>query len=128
MNYPEQNWNQGRQPEGAATAAAPARAAPMPFKHYLLFGPGTQPGTLTNLILALDYIIHFAPVVGFTVEEALHAEHVTIVGNTGAVSALDEQRLREGGAQVTRLQAADSYAMENLFQQLLASDSPFPTN
>jgi len=96
------------------------------FKHYLLLGPGTQPGTMTNLILALDYIVHFTPVVGFSVEEAQNAEHVTIVGGTGAVSAVDEQRLRDGGAQVARLQATDSYALENLFQQLLASGSPYP--
>ncbi len=96
------------------------------FKHYLLLGPGTQPGTMTNLILALDYIVHYAPVVGFSVEEAMSAEHVTIVGGTNAVSAADEQRLRDSGCQVARLQASDSYALENLFQQLLASGSPYP--
>lgn len=103
--------------------SAPAKKV---FKHYLLFGPGTQPGTMTNLILALDYIVHFAPVVGFAIDEAINAEHVTIVGGTSAVSAQDEQRLRDGGCIVARLQAADSYALENLFQQLLASGSPFP--
>lgn len=107
-----------------AASAAPAKKV---FVHYLLFGPGAQAGTMTNLILALDYIVHFAPVVGFSVEEALNAEHVTIVGGTSAVSAQDEQRLRDGGAKVARLQAPDSYALENLFQQLLASGSPFPT-
>lgn len=106
-------------------------AAPAPtkkvFKHYLLLGPGTQPGTMTNLILALDYIVHYAPVVGFSVDEALSAERVTIVGGVSAVSAVDEQRLRDGGCQVARLQATDSYALENLFQQLLASGSPYPS-
>lgn len=82
---------------------------------------------MTNLILALDYIVHFAPVVGFAVDEAVHAEHVTIVGSASAVSAQDEQRLRASGCKVARLQAADSYALENLFQQLLASGSPFPS-
>ncbi len=96
------------------------------FKHYLLFGPGTQPGTLTNLILALDYIVHYAPIVGFSVDEAANAERVTIVGGPSAVSTQDEQRLRDGGSKVARLQAADSYALETLFQQLLASGSPYP--
>ena len=63
---------------------------------------------MTNLILALDYIVHYAPVVGFSVDEALNAEHVTIVGGTSAVSTQDEQRLRTGGSQVSRLQAQDS--------------------
>ncbi|HZQ07015.1 MAG TPA: hypothetical protein VFD70_10580 [Anaerolineae bacterium] len=97
------------------------------FKHYLLFGPGTQPGTLTNLILALDYIVHYAPIVGFSVDEAANAERVTIVGGVSAVNTQDEQRLRDGGSKVARLQAADSYALETLFQQLLASGSPYPS-
>lgn len=105
--------------------ATPAPAKKV-FKHYLLFGPGTQPGTMTNLILALDYIVHYGPVVGFSVDEAFNAERVTIVGGVSAVTAQDEQRLRDGGSRVARLQGADSYALENLFQQLLASGSPFP--
>ena len=80
---------------------------------------------MTNLILALDYIVHFTPVVGFSADEALNAERVTIVGNMTAVSAQVEQRLRDGGCRVARLQGTDSYALENLFQQLLASGSPF---
>lgn len=105
---------------------APPAPAKKVLKHYLLFGPGTQPGTMTNLILALDYIVHFTPTVGFSVDEAMSAERVTIVGGATAVSAQDEQKLRDGGSKVARLQAQDSYALENLFQQLLASGSPFP--
>ncbi len=95
------------------------------FRHYLLFGPGSQPGTMTNLILALDYIVHYAPTVGFSVDEAINAERITIVGSTSAVTPQDEQRLRDSGCRVARLEAADSYALENIFQQLLASGSPF---
>ena len=113
----------------APTPTPPVTPQPAPvrkvLKHYLLFGPGSQTGTMTNLILALDYIIHFTPTVGFSADEALHAERVTIVGGMNAVSAQEEQRLRDGGCQVARLQAQDSYALENLFQQLLASGSPF---
>jgi hypothetical protein len=106
------------------SSPAPAKKV---LKHYLLFGPGTQAGTMTHLILALDYIVHFAPIVGFSADEALNAERVTIVGGASAVSAQDEQRLRESGCKVARLQAPDSFALENLFQQLLASGSPFPS-
>ncbi len=102
-------------------------AEPKLFKHYLLFGPGTQPGTLTNLILALDYVIRFAPIVGFSVEQARYALHVTIVGDTNAVSEGAEQELRDAGCLVTRLTASDSYALENLFKQLIASGSPYPS-
>lgn len=118
------------EPGQTVTIEYPPPSQPRPtqkaFTHYLLFGPSKLPGTLTHLILALDYIVQFAPVVGFSVSEALAAEHVTIVGGFNAVSQADEQRLRDSGAQVVRLQAPDSYALEALFQQLLASGSPYP--
>ncbi|MGB8647480.1 MAG: hypothetical protein WCF84_19765 [Anaerolineae bacterium] len=96
------------------------------FVHYLLFGPGSQPGTTTNLILALDYIVRFAPIVGFSPDEARNAQRVTIVGDMTAVSAAVEQGLRDEGCTVVRLTAADSYALENVFKQLVASGSPYP--
>lgn len=102
------------------------RPQPKAFDHYLLFGPGGQSATLTHLILALDYIVRFAPLVGFSPEEAGHARAVTIVGDTGAVSDAAEQELHQAGCHVVRLTAPDSYALENLFKQLVASGSPFP--
>ncbi len=96
------------------------------FTHYLLFGPGNQPGTMTNLILALDYIVRYAPIVGFSADEAKSAQRVTIVGDNNAVSTAVEQTLRDAGCTVVRLTAADSYALENLFKQLVASGSPYP--
>jgi hypothetical protein len=101
---------------------------PKPFTHYLLLGPGSQPGTLTNLILALDYIIRFAPLVGFSPDEAKNAEHVTIVGDTNALSPTLEQSLRDAGCKVARISASDSYALENAFKQLIDSGTPYPTN
>ncbi len=97
------------------------------FAHYLLFGPGSQPGTLTNLIIALDYILQYAPLVGFSPEEAKNAQHVTIVGDTSAVTTAAEQSLLEAGCMVERLAASDSYALESVFKQLIDSGSPHPT-
>ncbi len=104
----------------------PARPPAKVFMHYLLFGPGDQPATLTNLILALDYIVRFAPIVGFSPDEAKNAQHVTIVGDTSAVSDAVAQGLRDAGCHLVRLTAADSYALEELFKQLVASGSPYP--
>jgi hypothetical protein len=98
-----------------------------PFTHYLLFGPGSLTGTLTNLIIALDYIVRYAPVVGFSPDEAKYAEHVTLVGDATALSSALEQSLREAGCIVARLTASDSYALETVFKQLIDSGSPFPT-
>lgn len=128
-------------PEGVSTAptslaGAVAESGPTPkpltrpklFPHYLLFGPGQQTGTLTSLIIALDYIIRFAPLVGFSPDEARHAERVTIVGDSSVVSRAVEQSLRAAGCTVTRITASDSYALENVFKQLIDSGSPFPSS
>lgn len=112
----------------AAEAHTEPKQQPRPklFSHYLLFGPGHQTGTLTSLIIALDYIIRYTPIVGFSVDEAKNAEHVTIVGGDKSVSISAEQSLRDAACSVTRLSASDSYALENVFKQLIDSGSPFP--
>lgn len=112
-------------------ASAPSPKSPLPqrfklFRHYLLLGPGSQAGTMTNLIIALDYIIRYAPVVGFSPDEAKNAEHVTLVGDTAALSSSIEQSLRDAECIVSRLTASDSYALENVFKLLIDSGSPYP--
>ncbi len=103
-------------------AAAPSTK---PLTHYLLFGPPTLCATRTNLILALDYIVRFAPMVGFKLDEAKNAQNVTIVG-ADAVGATDEQVLESAGCVVRHIAGADSYAMEQLLAQLVASGNPYP--
>jgi len=85
---------------------------------YLLFGPPTLTGTRTNLILAEDYIMKFRPVVGFSVDEAVYAQKVIIVGGSDAVSTEDEARLRASGTEVLRLDG-DPYAIEKAFTRLV---------
>ncbi len=98
-----------------------------PLTHYLLFGSPGLSATRTNLILALDYIARFQPTVGLRVEEAKNAQNVTIVG-TGTVSAADEQALKDAGCSVRHVVGVDSYAIEQLFAQLVASGNPYPSN
>lgn len=105
--------------------AVPGQAGGKVLNHYLLFGPPNLSATRTNLILALDYIARFAPTVGFSLEEAKGAQNVTIVGS-GATSGADEQTLIRSGCTVRRLAAADSYGMDQLFTQLIASGNPYP--
>ncbi len=95
--------------------------------HYLLLGAPNISATRTNLILALDYIARFAPVVGFSADEAKAAANVTLVG-AGALSAADEQKLRDAGCIVRKITGADSYAMEKIFSDLIAAGNPFPNS
>ncbi len=92
--------------------------------HYLLFGLPSAPGTQTNLLLAQQYILKFNPTVGFIVGEATNAQYVTIVGDEEAVSAADEERLREAGCKVERLEG-DSYALERTFSVLVEMGTRF---
>ncbi len=96
-----------------------------PIAQYLLFGPPQQVGTRANLLLAEDYVLAFTPTVGFSVDEALQAASVIIVGDVQAVSAETEDKLKAAGCQVTRL-GGGPYAIEQAFAELLKSRGPSP--
>ena len=85
--------------------------------HYVLFGPADAPGTRTNFLLAMDYVLRKQFVCGFRIEEALRARQVTIVGDVRAVSSADEERLVQAGVQVRRV-SGDSYAVEAILADL----------
>jgi hypothetical protein len=79
------------------------------INHYLLFGPSETRGRQTNLLLAVDYILHFSVTVGFNVTEAKQARHVTIIGE--GISQADQQVLRDAGSEV-EVMSGDSYQIE----------------
>jgi hypothetical protein len=85
--------------------------------HYVLFGSKDAPGTQTNFVLAQDYILRDELACGFSVEEALRARQVTIMGDVQAVSEEEEASLIEAGVQVRRI-SGDSYAVEEILSQL----------
>jgi len=87
------------------------------INHYVLFGRKDAPGTLANFVLAQDYILRKELTCGFSVEEALCARQVTIIGDVRAVSEADERRLIQAGVQVRRV-SGDSYTVEEILSQL----------
>ena len=106
----------------------PVEATKKLMAQDLRFGPPQQVGTRTNLLLAEDYVLKFTPTVGFSVDEAMHAAVVIIVGDVQAVSAADEERLKASGCQVTRL-GGGPYAIEQAFADLAKGKglSPVPS-
>jgi hypothetical protein len=104
--------------------------------HYLLFGRTPTAGRLLSLPveppavtpaeerlalgLALEYLRRTGASAGFSVNEAMQAGQVTIVGD--AVSIADELALSAAGCQVRRL-AGDGYAIAAAFEQLSPNDS-----
>ena len=95
-----------------------------PIFHYVLFGPPDKPEVLVDFVLASDYILHFAPTVGFNLEEAANAEHVTIIGDVKRVSLEDESYLESKGCKVQRIQG-DAYQVKRTLEQLVEADTPF---
>ncbi len=93
--------------------------------HYLLFGAPSSSAAQTNLVLALDYILRFTPTVGFSLNEARSAKNVTVVG-ANVLSTQDEENLKAAGCVVRHIAGADSYAVQQLFAQLVASGNPYP--
>ncbi len=61
---------------------------------YLLFWDHGDHWASADWENARDYIAHFRPTVGFSINDALQAQHVLIVGGTAGVSGGDEAFLR----------------------------------
>jgi hypothetical protein len=103
----------------------PPTPTPQPAKqiaYYLLFGPSASRGRQTNLLLATNYILTFSPTIGFSVEEAKQARHVTIIGE--GISPADQQAIRNAGSQVEVL-AGDPYQLEALLNNRIRSGRGF---
>lgn len=93
----------GIQPVAAPRAAAPVAPAPPRriFGHYLLLG-GAHGEQWYRLVLARRYLTHLSISFGFSLQEALYAERVTIIGDTQQISLDDEARLKRAGIHVER--------------------------
>ena len=87
--------------------------------HYLLVGSIAR--SRDDFLTVLQYVTCFQPIIGSDEAEARQARHVTILGSTGAVSALVEQGLRMSGCQVQRI---DGDYAEKL-GQLVAEGRPY---
>jgi len=59
------------------------------------------------------------PTTGFSVEDAMNARRVIIVGGDAGVSGADEQRLRASGCEVIRLAGKDEAETKQMLMALL---------
>ena len=69
----------------------------------MLLGSPTAPRTTVHLELARSFLLTRRPTISFSVEEALHAREVILLGATVDISAADEARLSAAGCQVQRI-------------------------
>ncbi|MCD6290295.1 MAG: carboxypeptidase regulatory-like domain-containing protein [Anaerolineae bacterium] len=99
-------------------AAAPEKTLPL----YLLLGPSDDPDTRVTLLLVQPFLATGRATAGFSLEEAMRAEHVLILGDKQAVGAEDEHVLREAGCTVERV-SGGLYAIEQAIKERLAGAS-----
>lgn len=126
---PGENWKTGRKwwiPFQQAILAAQQGQSAGQLEHYLLFWSRSDGWAEADWRNAQGYIAHFRPTTGFSVDDALLARHVTIVGGDAGVSGVAEQRLHEAGIDVHRLSGRDEAHTKALLDELVAKNTPWP--
>jgi hypothetical protein len=88
--------------EAAAHSLPAAHSGVRPIRHYLLL-PGAD---LSGLELAKDFIASHQPTIGYSVQEAQHAQRVTLAGGLHSFSDETIRALIQAGCQVETLPAA----------------------
>jgi hypothetical protein len=110
---PGDQWDSGakwgekllKQVEAALAHAATGTSPPAdkPLGHYVLFWQTPDTWAKEDFFGAQDYIGRFRTTVGFSQDDASHAQHVTIVGGPLGVSSESEALLRAAGCVVERV-------------------------
>jgi N-acetyl-anhydromuramyl-L-alanine amidase AmpD len=104
------------------------RASPVserPLYHYLLFRQEPEAQAKAEFWGAEAYIAHFCPTVGFSVEEAMHAQYVTIVGGPSGVTHQEQARIEAAGSQVERIAGPDESETQHLLDKLVQQNRRF---
>jgi len=132
---PGKQWLQGQQwkrmllarvEATQETFAGPLAVTDKPIGHYVLFYQFPD-GTWAeeDWFNARNYIAAFKPTCGFSVDDAMRAKLVTIVGGPGGVSIDIENRLRAAGSQVERLAGKDEVETKEMLDNLAESGKRF---
>lgn len=107
----------------AKPPSAPLPPRRPPLRHYLLFGSPSN-SQWRHLVLSRQYITRYKLAFGFSVEQALHAQRVTIMGDTSQVSLEDEAALKRAGIRVERW-LGDLNALEVILRERIANNVEF---
>lgn len=93
--------------------------------HYVLFWQKPGAWAREDWLAAEKYIERFRPTTGFSLDDARHAEYVTIVGGLAGISYEAEQMLRAAGCKVERLAGVDYADTKRILDELAASGRRF---
>ncbi len=98
-----------------------------PLHHYMLFWQKPEAWAQQDWQAADQYFGRFRPTAGFSLDDARHAQFVTIVGGDAGVSYEAEQFLRAAGSKVERIAGVDYADTKRILDQLAASGQRFLT-
>lgn len=95
---------------------------PKPIYHYLLLP--TEEGAR---VWPEKYVRRFQPACGFSLEEAMQAEFVTILGGNLEISPLEERKIRAAGCKVERVSGKNLKEAKRMLEALAADGRRFLT-
>ncbi len=98
-----------------------------PLNHYMLFWQKPDTWAQQDWQAADQYFSRFRPTAGFSLDDAKHAQFVTIVGGDAGVSHEAEQSVRAAGSKVERIAGVDFADTKRILDQLAASGQRFLT-
>ncbi len=98
---------------------------PKVIDHYVLFWQTRDAWAREDWLNALNYIGRFRPTAGFSIDDAMAAKKVTIVGGPLGVSEDAEAKLVESGCQVERLAGANVEETKAILDELAKKGTPF---
>jgi N-acetyl-anhydromuramyl-L-alanine amidase AmpD len=136
---PGKQWLQGKQwkqmlrqeivkvqEEAAAPGLPPTPPTDAkPIYHYMLFWHHGDQWAEQDWLNAQEYIEVFQPTVGFSANEAVQAEYVTIVGGPLGVSQEVEDWLKANGCKVDRLAGKDEADTKAMMTKLVKEGKRF---
>ncbi len=96
-----------------------------PLYHYMLFWQRPNMWAEHDWHAAKQYISRFRPTHGFSVQDALAAKFVTIVGSTSGVDLKAEQTLLNAGCRVERIASSSSSQTRNLLNKMAQEGTRF---
>ena len=107
-----------------------ARPVESPLKvieHYLLFWQTPTNWAREEWRSAENYLGKFRVTMGFSVDDAMHAKRVTIVGDSSGVSADVESHLLAAGCQVERIPGQTPAQIKAVLDEMAVRGRPFLT-
>ena len=107
--------------------AKPVQPTPKVMGHYLLFWQTVTQWAVEEWRGAENYFGQFRVTMGFSADDAMHAECVTIVGGPWGVPAEVEGKLRAAGCKVERIPGETPFQIKAILDEMAARRQRFLT-